>query len=180
LQRFNLQQPTVNACFAPYTTALHPLALGPTLPQYWRLPTSQEVAEGDGWRFERFAMGWQGKNIGAEQFAESWRFVPSSDPSLASPLLNLDAQRYRALEIRLAHTTQARDAQLFFAGPDGAIDEAHSVRWTLEPTTQMTTYRIEVAENPAWNGTITRLRLDPIGVGDGGEVRVESIRLVPR
>jgi hypothetical protein len=80
----------------------------------------------------------------------------------------------------MANGTSARDAQLFFAGPDGDISEARSARWTLAPSMDAVTYRIELAEQPGWRGTISRLRLDPVGVGDGGELRVEWVRLVPK
>jgi len=54
------------------------------------------------------------------------------------------------------------------------------VRWTLNPGTAAVTYRIELAQLPSWQGRITRLRLDPVGVGDGGQMRVEWVRLVPK
>jgi hypothetical protein len=180
LERFKLTQPDIDDCFVPYGDAFLPLTLGPQLPRYWRLPTGQEQAEQGGWHFERFSMGWQPQNIRDERFADGWRFVPDSDPSLTSPLLQLDARQYAAIEIRMANTTHARDAQLFFAGPDGTIDEAHSLRFTLAPTTEPTTYRLELAGKPEWQGPITQLRFDPVGVGDGGEVRVEWMRLVRR
>jgi hypothetical protein len=178
LRRHDLAQPQVDACFAPYRGALRPLALDASLPGYWRMPSGQELAEGEGWRFERFGAGWRAANVADEHFDRGWRFVPGADPSLISPLLELDARRYAAIEIRLANTTRSRDAQLFFAGPDGRIDEQRSVRWTLSPTSAAETYRVDLAGQPGWAGTITRLRLDPVGVGDGGEVRVEWVRLL--
>jgi Dolichyl-phosphate-mannose-protein mannosyltransferase len=178
LRRHRLARPEVDACFAPYQDALQPLVLGADLPGYWRLPTSEDLAKGEGWRFGRFGEGWRAANVTNEHFEGGWRFVPGIDPSLTSPLLELDARRYAAIEIRLANATRARDAQLFFAGPDGRIDEARSVHWTLKPTSGVETYRIDLEGQPGWEGTITRLRLDPVGVGDGGEVRVEWMRLL--
>ncbi len=179
LRRHGLAQPQVGACFGLYQGALQPLTLGPGLPVYWRVPPSQELAEGDGWRFERFSAGWEAANVASEYFDGGWHFVPGVDPWLTSPLLELDARRYAAIEIRLANATNARDAQLFFAGQDGRIDEGRSVRWTLKPTSAAHTYRIDLVGLPGWTGTITRLRLDPVGVGNGGEVRVEWMRLLP-
>ena len=178
LQRHHLIQAAIDGCFAPYRDALQPIVLGTTLPRYWRLPTGQERAEGEGWHFQGFAEGWQAANVHQERFENGWRFAPGSDPALTSPLLNLKADRYQAIEIRMANATRARDAQLFFTGLDGRFSEAHSVRWTLEPTSEAVTYRIELAGRPGWQGTITRLRLDPVGVGDGDEVWVEGIRLI--
>jgi hypothetical protein len=180
LRRYRLAQSQVDTCFAPYRESLEPLVLGADLPGYWRLPTGQERAAGGGWRFESSSEGWRAQHVGREQFDGGWHFVPGSDPVLTSPLLQLDARRYQAIEIRIANGTHARDAQLFFAGPGGAVDEARSARWTLEPTAEPTTYRVELNGRPGWDGTITRLRLDPVGVGDGGEMQVEWVRLIPR
>jgi len=178
LRRHHLTQQDVDACFAPYQGALLPVALGSNIPLYWRPPTGQELAQGGGWRFESFSEGWLAANVGDQRFAGGWRFVPEVDPSLTSPLLNLDARDYQAIEIRMANGTKARDAQLFFAGTDVGISEANSVRWTLQPTGAAVTYRVELAGRPGWAGTITRLRLDPVGVGDGGAVSVEWVRLL--
>jgi hypothetical protein len=179
LQRHHVAETQVSSCFAPYGTALEFVPLPPNVPAYWRLPTGQERAARDGWRFDQFAEGWTAANVASQRFDSGWRFVPASDPALSSPLLNIEAADYQAIEIRMANGTSARDAQLFFAGPDGAIDELRSARWALEPTTDAVTYRIELAGRPGWRGPISQLRLDPVGMGDGGEVRVEWIRLVP-
>lgn len=180
LQRHSLEQPEVDACFAPYRDALQPLELGPSVPRYWRLPTGQELAQGRGWRFDRFSEGWSAQNIDATRFDGGWRFVPLSDPALTSPLLQLDAGRYQAIEIRMANMTLSRNAQLFFAGPDGALSEAHSVRWAVRSSPEAYTYRIELAGRPGWQGIITQLRVDPVDVGDGRAVRVEAIQLIAR
>ena len=75
--------------------------------------------------------------------------------------------------------TAARDAQLFFLDGAGRADEARSIRWQLEPTGEMASYLLELSEAGDLQGAITGLRLDPVGVGDGGTVVVESIRLLP-
>jgi len=180
LQRHQLQQSEIDACFAPYQDTLQPSALGANIPRYWRLPTSQELAEGPGWRFDRFSEGWTAQNIDASRFSAGWQFVPGVDPALISPIMQLDASRYRAIEIGMANKTMSNDAQLFFAGPDGTMSEAHSVRWMVRSSAEVTIYRVELAGQPGWQGIITRLRLDPVGVGDGRDLRIEWIRLVPR
>ncbi|MGB9633906.1 MAG: hypothetical protein ACPL8I_11295, partial [Chloroflexaceae bacterium] len=75
--------------------------------------------------------------------------------------------------------TAARDAQLFFLDGNGRADEAHSLRWTLEPGPAAHTYRLDLRAAPGWEGVITGLRLDPVSVGDGGTVVVEWLRLAP-
>lgn len=181
LERHHISPEQVTACFAPYGGALQFVPFPePAAPAYWRLAMGQQRAEGSGWRFDSFAEGWQAANVQQELFAQGWHFVPGSDPSLTSPLFEIDAGRFVAIEIRMANGTTARDAQIFFAGPDGAIGEERSARWTLQPGTAAVTYRIDLAESPGWSGRITRLRLDPVGVGDGGQMRVEWIRLVAK
>jgi hypothetical protein len=180
LDRHHLQLAQITACFAPYGSALQFMPMGRPAPAYWRLTMGQERAEGLGWRFDSFAEGWQATNVQQELFAQGWHFVPGSDPALTSPLLDIDATRFAAIEIRMANGTAAHDAQLFFAGSNGAIGEAQSARWTLRPGPAVVTYRIELDKLPGWQGRITRLRLDPVGVGDGGQMRVEWVRLVPK
>ena len=131
LDRHHLQPAQITACFAPYGSALQFVPMPRSVPAYWRLAMGQERAEGRGWRFDSFAEGWQAANVQQELFAQGWHFVPGSDPALTSPLLEIDAADFAAIEIRMANGTAAHDAQLFFAGPDGAISEARSARWTL-------------------------------------------------
>ncbi|MCS6937835.1 MAG: DUF2723 domain-containing protein [Roseiflexus sp.] len=177
LNRHGITQPQVDACFAPYHEALTDLAFAEPLPPYWRLPSATEIARTGGWTFKRDAMGWQAFNVTDERLDGGWRFQPGLDPALLSPLLHLDARQVTAIEIRMANGTRARDAQLFYAGADGALTEERSVRWKLADTTDAVTYTIDLREAPGWNGIITRLRIDPVGIGDGGEIRIEWVRL---
>ncbi len=177
LNRHGITQSQVDACFAPYRATLADLAFTEPLPSYWRLPSATEMALADGWTFEQDMMGWQAFNITDERLDGGWRFQPGIDPALVSPLLNLDARQVIAIEIRMANGTRARDAQLFYAGVDGALTEEHSVRWDLAETAESLTYTIDLREAPGWNGVITRLRIDPVGRGDGGEIRIEWVRL---
>ncbi|HEU4328507.1 MAG TPA: glycosyltransferase family 39 protein [Roseiflexaceae bacterium] len=178
LERHRLVQAQIDACFAPYRSLLQPLALPPGAPPHWRLPAARELAEGPGWRFDAGPQGWRAANLASQRFEDGWRAVPASDPSLLSPLLDIDADGYQAIEIRMASASGARDAQLFFASPDGALDEARSLRWSLAETDAPTTYRLELRDAPGWQGRIARLRIDPVGVGDGGALLVEWVRLV--
>jgi hypothetical protein len=179
LGRHGLSTGQVASCFAPYRSALTPLDLQPEAGRYFRLPTADELGAGSGWSFDAYGQGWRAANVTNERLEAGWRFQPGTDPALLSPLLDLEAGDYRAVEVRLANGTAASDAQLFFAGPDGRLSEERSARWELETGGEPVTYTIELRGHPGWEGPIARLRLDPVGVGDGGELRVEWIRLLP-
>jgi hypothetical protein len=178
LERHRLTQAQIDDCFAQYRLSLRPLPMPPQLPVYWWAPKAQVLVDAEGWRFAASAEGWRGANLSDSLFDGGWRFTPGVDPALTSPLLNLDASRYRAIIIRMANETGARDAQLFYSSVDEQIDEARSLRWTLEQTSEPVTYELDLQGAAGWEGTITRLRIDPVGVGDGGEMRIESVRLV--
>ncbi|MCU0491916.1 MAG: DUF2723 domain-containing protein [Chloroflexaceae bacterium] len=178
LERFGLTQQQISACFQPFAEELQPVELDPGLPRFYRLPSAQQRADGAGWTFSARRWGWQANNVKHERFENGWLMTPDADPWLLSPPMQLDTGRYRAIEIRMAATTAARDAQLFFLDASGQTDETRSVRWTLQPDPDSHVYEIELRGQPGWSGIISGLRLDPVGLGDGGTVRIESIRLV--
>lgn len=183
LERFELSQEEVTRCFGPYISDVMPLPMGSMLPMYYRLPTAQELAEGRGWHFEHTQWGWQAVNVGGSRFAGGWEFVPGVDPILTSPPLVLDLSDYEAIEIRLAATfatTATAKLELFYRNEQGLVEGAYAVQRTLKDGDEARTYGITIAGRPGWSGTITGLRLDPVGVGvgDGGYVRLEWVRLI--
>jgi hypothetical protein len=188
-ERLGLSADAVAACYDRYVPALRPLALGVSGQDYYRLPATQELAEGLGWDFTLLTWGWRAANVNdlgvqlAAPYTGSddagWVLRPGVDPHLTSPPLRIEAARFGAIELRLAATTAARDAQLFFLDEAGQVDEARSLRWELAPGAEAQTYQLELRDAPGWAGVVTGLRLDPVGVGDGGVVVIESIRLLP-
>jgi hypothetical protein len=178
LTRHRVTQAQVDACFLPFRTELQPLQLASGVPGYDRLPRAHELADGVGWIFAATRLGWVAAHTSVDRVAAGWQLLPGSDPNLLSPLLQLDTSRYRGVVIRLANRTQARDAQIFLIGPDGRADEAHALRWQLRPGSEMQTYELDLRSTPGWSGTLARLRIDPIGVGDGNMLVIESIQLL--
>lgn len=179
LERFYLTQDEVTQCFNPYLPHLAQVGMESSLPTYYRLPSAQDLAEGVGWAFAHIRWGWQAHNTRDEHIVNGWDFVPEIDPNLTSPPLRIKTDHYTAIEIRMAATTAARDAQLFFMDEQGSISEERSIHWTLQPGPEMQTYRLDLPGQPGWADTIRGLRLDPVGVGDGGSVQIEMIRLLP-
>jgi len=179
-ERLGLTPDTVAACYAPFAPALVPVDMGVGLPGYARMPSAQALADGPGWDFTRARWGWRAANVEPTTSAlPGWAMRPLADPFVVSPPLSIDTARYSAIELRLATDTTARDAQLFLLDAAGQADEARSIRWELHPGPASQTYRLRLRGAPGWAGTISGLRFDPLGVGDGGTVVLESIRLLP-
>ncbi len=169
-----------DACLAPYLVLLEPLTLPDMVPGYAALRRADALALGTGWSFSAAPLGWRLEHARDEGHRQGWHFVPGVDPALLSPLLSLDAARVSAIEIRLRNQTNARDAQLFYADTSGTLVEARSVRWTLDPARGPVTYRLELAGAPGWADRISRIRIDPVGQGDGGTMTIESVRFIMR
>jgi hypothetical protein len=177
-QRFGLSADTVAACYAPFEVALQPIRTTPGLPAYSALPSAQSLADGPGWDFKLGRWGWRASNTEPTPNASGWALQPGRDPFIQSPPVQIETARFSAIELRLGTSTTARDAQLFFLDSAGRADEARSIRWELEPGSEPTTYTLRLRDAPGWEGLIGGLRLDPVGVGDGGVVIVETIRLL--
>jgi hypothetical protein len=180
MERFRLTPDQVSACYAPLSPMFRGASLGPGLPDYRRIASAQELADGAGWDFRIGAWGWRAANVGSAALsAAGWTSIPGADPSLSSPPLAINAAHYGAVEVRLAAATAARDAQLFFLDAGGQASEERSLHFQLKPGPEMHTYRLDLRGAPGWSGRVGGLRLDPVGAGDGGTVTVESIRLLP-
>ena len=177
--RLGLTTEQVAACYERYTAALVPLELSATIPAHARIPAAQALADGSGWDFTRLHWGWRATGVQiVSNGQDGWTLIPTIDPALTSPPLQIVTEHFSAIELRMVTTTTARDAQLFFLDEAGRVDEARSLRWTLEPGPERHTYRLELRGVAGWQGLVTGLRLDPVGVGDGGQILVESIRLI--
>ncbi len=181
VERFGLAPETVAACYTPVQPLLEPLPALDDLSPYQIIRRANDLAAGPGWDFRRGRWGWQISGVDAdEQTVTGWRMTPTVDPALFSPPLLIAAADVAAIEIRLAATTAARDAQLFLLDPSGQTSEERSLRFTLDQSAAMITYRLDLADLPDPPDLIGRVRFDPVGVGDGGIVIVESIRLIHR
>jgi hypothetical protein len=177
LERFGLQQAQVDACFAPVIPLLRELALDSDLPAAYRIPAAAELLD-EGWDFRQSSWGWQAAQVAEARITKTgWQLVPHIDASLTSPPLGFELAEFRAVEITMAAETAARDAQLFLLDAEGQADEERSIRWTLAPGMQIQRYEIDLGQLRD-QGLVTRLRLDPVGVGDGAPIVLQSIRLL--
>jgi hypothetical protein len=180
-QRYPVTQAMLDEFWQPYRASLTPAVVHKGTAYYWRLPNATELVRGSGWRWQSFEWGWQAANVQDARFENGWCFNPQVDPALVGPLINLDAANVRTLEITMRTTAQNEQAQLFFAGPDGIMSDQRSARWSLEADGQAHTYTVSLRDVPGWQGSIQRLRLDPVSLGDGTDATrtcVESLRFV--
>ncbi|MDW8402665.1 glycosyltransferase family 39 protein [Chloroflexus sp.] len=180
-ERFGLTADQVAACYAPMQAKLRPVTLAADLPPYHMIPRANALLWADGWDFRAGRWGWRAVGIVAETMtAAGWQMTPAFDPALISPPLLFSLADVAAIEVRLAATTAARDAQLFLLDPNGQTSEAYSLRFTLAQGAVMQTYRLDVTALADRLELVGGLRFDPVSAGDGGMVIVESIRLVRR
>ncbi len=166
-RRYDVPQARLDAFWKPYHAVMQPAVINKGQIYFWRIPPADEVAEKIGWAWTGFDWGWQAANVTSPGFEDGWCFNPQSDPMLVGPTLKLDASQFRAVEVTLSSKAAGQVAQLFYAGSDGAISDAHSVQWKLKGAGKSHTYTLPLRGTPGWEGSITRLRLDPISVGDG-------------
>jgi hypothetical protein len=175
LERFGLTQAQVRACYEPYLASLEQVDLPRDLPLYQAIPSAQQLAQQSGWVFPKGRWGWRALNAVEGTGSSGWVLMPDSDPALYSPPFSAELSQIEAVVIRMAATTAARDGQLFFLDEQGRADEARSLRWDLAPGSEMQTYTLLVGD---MSGIVSGLRIDPVSMGDGGEVVIEEIRIV--
>jgi hypothetical protein len=87
-----------------------------------------------------------------------------NDPFMFSPGINIDANNFTSIEIRLK-ATSGEAAQIFFTtSSDIPFDfkTTESIRFLIIPNGQFHTYVLDMSSTGVWNGTINQLRLDPI------------------
>jgi hypothetical protein len=168
-RRYPITQAHLDAFWQPYRAVLQPVVIHDGIIYFWAIPPADAFAAGAGWRWQQFDQGWNAANVSDSNFTPDagWCFHPGSDPMLISPGLTLDAGRYRTLEITMRSRAAGQTAQLFYANIDGLMDNDRSLTWQLQDDDGWHTYTLDLRAAPGWQGTITRLRLDPIAVGDG-------------
>ncbi|NOZ38741.1 MAG: LEPR-XLL domain-containing protein [Planctomycetes bacterium] len=110
----------------------------------------------------------------------SWNLVMSgTDPSLFGPGIGVVSSDSTIVEITMSSNDANVASQLFWkVSGDASFSEQRSVVFTLINDGAPHIYQIQLANDPDWTGTITQLRLDPVGVSNGGSVSIDSIRLL--
>ncbi len=101
------------------------------------------------------------------------------DPMIILPTAQWQAEDVPEVLIRAAYRTQNSAAEIFFAGADGAFTGEKRLTVPVIPDGEVRTYAVDLASHPLYEGTITRLRFDPIwGQVAGDEVDLLSITTI--
>jgi hypothetical protein len=143
------------------------------------------------WRFTTCPFGW----TPSKGFADSsltgstWWLDPAgpagslfSAPILLSPLLSVPAGDYRQVRIEMANHALETAGRVYFTTADHpTFSDSRAVGFTTVNDGRSREVAVAMADHPQWQGTITRLALQPVlgGNGDGsdGAVEVDRIRL---
>jgi surface antigen len=135
------------------------------------------------WGFSSGQAGWTALNLGEGNVGGPGWYYPlaGDDPQLISPELDIMIDgSYDTVEVDIAQGIPVSDPtiQVYFAtGAQPAFTEVNSVKVRGKADGELYRYSFYFGDNPAWEGQLTRLRLDPAQGGIVGGVRVDRVRL---
>ncbi len=138
------------------------------------------------WQFTNCPFGWTpSKGFAASELdGFAWGFDPAADPFLLSPVLKVPAGEHNEMEIRIfSHAADTTGTIYFATASSPGFDETKSVDFAVINDGAWHDIIVDMSSNPNWQGTITRLRVDPIGNGnsDGSYdgIGIDRIRFLP-
>jgi surface antigen len=136
------------------------------------------------WGFSSGQSGWTAYNLGEGNMGGPGWFYPlaGDDPYLVSPDLEIPLDgAYTTIEVDIAQGIPVGDPtiQVYFATADRPdFIESNSVKLRGKADGELHRFTFYFGTNPEWQGTLTRLRLDPAQGGSDGGVRIDRVRLV--
>lgn len=132
------------------------------------------------WKFERDRDGWYYRNATDKGLPVRSGLdvqLDGRDPWIMSPVFATPAAEASTLVIEAAFKTTEPNAQLYWADVSNQnFTEARSVHFPVNADGEMHEYRLRLADNPEYKGTIIQFRFDPANE-PGGSVRVKSVRM---
>lgn len=145
------------------------------------------VAQLPEWDFTREAdPGWRpNQSLRAPAFTDEGLVtaLEGVDPWLAGPPIEVGAEEARYLQVRLRVGHHGGGSVYFTTDASPEFKQANMVRFRLRPGGEWQELMLDMGAHPAWTGTITRLRLDPIDVWPnipaGQPIIVSQVRLLP-
>ena len=104
--------------------------------------------------------------------------VSKYDCQLLSPKLNIRAEDYPEMIARV-RCDLGGGGEVFFNNPGERMSDAKKTRHLLAAGPDYRLYRIPLAQEPQWKGTIERLRFDPLNPA-GARLAIDFIALLPQ
>lgn len=134
------------------------------------------------WDFRNGAQGWWIGNGLASPTQEPngmWYNVVGDDPFLVSPNINLSADKFDYLYLKMASQTDACGQIYFRRQEDAGFTDERYVSFSPVPDASTRYYTIDMNSHPLWTGNIVQLRLDPACfVTNGHAVRIDELALL--
>jgi hypothetical protein len=138
------------------------------------------------WRFTDCPFGWApSKGFSASQLdGNAWGFNPADVPFLLSPVLSVPADEHDYLEIRMFSHAEHITGTVYFATTSSPeFDSGKSIPFAVVNDGAWHDIRVNMGTNAQWQGTVTRLRIHPVGNGnpDGSYdgIGIDRIRFLP-
>ncbi len=132
------------------------------------------------WTFDGGTLeGWTAAGAATTKLDEATKAMvvdtTGDDPQVIGPETSFDAAMFQTVRIRAKSGLQG-NLKVYFATKDKPdFDEARAVE-APGPGAEVRDLVVDMTKNPAWQGTITRLRIDPAMSGTGSFV-AEDIRM---
>ena len=133
------------------------------------------------WPSENVTEGWTHNNQ-----IDDWAVVDgcyvvhipgSADPFVTSPVISINSQTYKTLEITCANQTGNANAKLYWRNSGEGFSEAKSLNFMTHTDGQFHTYQINLAQRVNWTGTVVEIRLDPT-TGGTGNFAIDSLHFL--
>ncbi len=105
--------------------------------------------------------------------------VTGHDPYFGSPAFSINAAESPFVVIRM-RLSQVGQCQIFWTtAAEPQMSESKSDVFSVHRANSFHNYILDLREHNAWNGTITRLRIDPPNEAQDAVVEVDYVRIVP-
>ena len=130
-------------------------------------------------RFNKDRQGWTHANAADDgPLNGSWKLkLEADDPQLIGPEGFWLAEDVPTIYLRAAFRTKRTTAELYWQTTEArSFRGERRVAFEIVPDGKLRTYAVELSKAKTYAGAITRLRFDPVGVGQPGDtIELESI-----
>lgn len=157
--------------------------LGDSSPSTWDIGQARLV---DGWEFnvEGNKEGWVAYNVSLDSGPWSnglWIVTACcNDPMWVSPKIAVDAADFKRVKVKMASQNSNTLGQVFFkTSAEDFYSEDKSVTFTVINDGGWYEYTVDLGTKSKYTGTITGIRVDPIGAGNGKPLGIDYIRIAP-